>query len=1080
MSNSKVINTIRLIKNGLTKVENQQDLEDKISNLVKEQNASQFVYIEDKGMSYCNNPHAGYYVAKTYSYLTLFGEPVTSLLDVLKQLTPEQINQIADERHFSSSYDRSGFDATRLRVLYEGITKVDCLLTDYMIRGNRLNPFEKIYVFYGSFCASPALKQDHLSEVTFQSVPLEVKENYWSEPANPDVVFLAPANLDSIRVENLAQELTQLLFLYKEREQNNVLRELLIDAKERANVLTNKYEINSCSQEQVKNPGPTEKLFILSKDKIKTLRKNENFEVNRFSNSRNDAKGLLVANPVKSKSYAKFWFFNEKPIDGYNHQTLLREFRTYIYALRLKRTVEYKDIWAIKPDDISKVSFSVPKNSIVQHIYLSSLQEYSYIRTDTVFPGQLCDANFSNIIGLEVLVRLLECVTDPVVTSFLFSIGKTKTKLFLDSLIDLTIKQVFNKLMEAYNGSIGGKLDEAVVKKTKFNNFYGQLTPVQMVKLRQYINSGDVNEDVLNNHPLTVYLLLSTGSSLKNLNKKKTKIFDSMKTNAPIPKWFLNNLLDADLVIEDNNWNTEGNLAIAKYCYRTIKFHWGNTDRFMWMLDEDPKIFSQMDYKQMQKLIMWDMTLSNMTGNGFPISTSYLLNDHHQFPPDLNRGLLNKIYKEYSEEKNLDQREEKRREIVIKNFFGDFQQFWNIFSETLPYNSESYQPPQGTGFEYYSYEYRQLNRNTNDFFCYATFLFCYLTESNPYDNFEMFVCYISQILQWVKEAKERHQYRLDRDLIRNDFRPIEDTEEYIRDRINLLELSYEIPPRYMYNRARPGVNPNTEAEIQAYQNMLSLLGTFIFEAGAIGAARRQDGHKVTDTDLMAIQFTTIDGLTIENPEMGFRAIQITNAYDLKEEGSRMNHCVAMYRNYCQEGTRTIVHIEPIQTGGPKTLESTMELRFLPLEGNANYGETWNNQYNQRVRNYQHRSHRNGNPHQDTIRFADWLVKKWNATIVNEKYLLFTRLMTFFDDLAKANDGKTLKQQLAADKVPIKKPKAAKESVEEQNKTNKPVVRLTANTSLLKNINKAEVQPVQIIEVPIAEPDPGDIVEVQAV
>jgi hypothetical protein len=1050
-----------LLEHGLTHVSSDEDLKLKIEAF-KGQGITQFYFIKDTGLFSCTNPNRRYYETPNYAQVTLFGEPCTQVINIIKSLSPQQIKEISEYRSHHDGNVRQSFDYLSIGFLFKAIHGLDDI-ANRIFRSSNLNPFKPIAILHSS---SDLNLEDYA--VAIVSGELAVKDRYSTLGPDPEAVFASGLRRTPQRAGELPSKIMQLLEVYNSRDALETVLALFNEATTNAEPTTQTYYLNECPEDSYKNPGNTETLFLLPKNKIKSLRKLEGFDASRFSNPRNDSKGFLIANPVKSKSYAKFWFYGERSIDAFDKKLFLETLKESCCILKTTQRSVFKDIWRTKPDDISKVRFTSQEVPTVERINFDYTTN-AYLANDSALPAYLYETNFMQVATLEAVYTCINKIKQRDLAAFLLTLDREQAETIVESFIDVAASQVYDKMMIAYNGGIGGKVDANLIKKTKFAPMSVYLTKVQKVKLRQYINSGDVNEDVLNHQPLAVYLLLSTGSSLKNLNKKKTKIFDSMKINAKIPKWFLNKMLDSETLLENETHSLGSRLEASKYIYRAIKKHWGNTQKFAWMLNEDPKIFSQMDYEDVQKLIMWDMTTSKMREqhNWLASPYSYYLRNTHNAPEELNQHTLFNLYMAYTTETGLDKREVKRRELVVKSFFADFQKFWSLSYQRLSPYTTSWVSPQADPKPCVDYCFRPIYSYNNDFFCNAAFLFCYLTNSSPYESFEMFVCFISQILQWFKEAEERHNYRVSREPRRyGEFRPIYDTEEYLRDRINTLEISYTIPRRYNYRIN--GVNPNTPDEMAAYQNALSTFGTFIFEPRPIGVAA-QNGVKVTDEQLRTMRFPVIDGLTVENEKMGFRAIQMLNAAELKEEGQNMSHCVGSYRTSCLNGDKAIIHIEPIAKGLAKNMESTMEVRFLSREENASrYGEAWNNQYNQKLRNYQHRSHRNGTPHAETIKFADWLVKRWNTTATNPNYLGFVKLMEYFDILAKANGGKTLQQQLKTAKP---KPESKKEK-----KPNKEV-KLTANIGLLKDV---KVKEEQVFNVPVAEPDPNDMVPVQAV
>jgi hypothetical protein len=188
----------------------------------------------------------------------------------------------------------------------------------------------------------------------------------------------------------------------------------------------------------------------------------------------------------------------------------------------------------------------------------------------------------------------------------------------------------YGKYKDVFKSCIGTGLSDKIINQTNFASYYKFLSQKEKNSLKTYINSGLVNSDILDNHPVSLYLLLSCNLSVKRLNNKKINIFDGLKIEAEkIPKWIIN-LITGSLT---GDKVTLGSLALRKRFFIYFKSMWGNTNTFMWILDQDPKIFSSLNEKQIYNLMLFcnAMESYNIPENIFQFASSNLPSANTKF-----------------------------------------------------------------------------------------------------------------------------------------------------------------------------------------------------------------------------------------------------------------------------------------------------------------------------------------------------------------------------------------------------------------------------------------------------------------
>jgi len=157
--------------------------------------------------------------------------------------------------------------------------------------------------------------------------------------------------------------------------------------------------------------------------------------------------------------------------------------------------------------------------------------------------------------------------------------------------------------------ALGGTVDHELLKTTKFEPYIKYLSKSQHSKLRLAINKGDVNEDVLNLQPFTVWFLLNINVGLGRIKNKKKKIFDGLKWNQEPPIWLKNLIFKAPE--EVNTYSLEN----KKVLYKLVRQFWNDQRSYLWLLHDQPKIFSAMNEETLRYTLehqAWMMQTINL------------------------------------------------------------------------------------------------------------------------------------------------------------------------------------------------------------------------------------------------------------------------------------------------------------------------------------------------------------------------------------------------------------------------------------------------------------------------------------
>ena len=233
--------------------------------------------------------------------------------------------------------------------------------------------------------------------------------------------------------------------------------------------------------------------------------------------------------------------------------------------------------------------------------------------------------NFRSFL-IENLSSIRSEISKPGFSDFMSLEFKHKFSIYMS---EIFFKE-YGKYKDVFRSCIGTGLSDKIINQTNFASYYKFLSQKEKNSLKTYINSGLVNSDILDNHPVSLYLLLSCNLSVKRLNNKKINIFDGLKIEAEkIPKWIINLItgpLTGDKV-------TQESLALRKRFFIYFKSMWGNTNTFMWILDQDPKIFSSLNEKQIYNLMLFcnAMESYNIPENIFQFASSNLPSANTKF-----------------------------------------------------------------------------------------------------------------------------------------------------------------------------------------------------------------------------------------------------------------------------------------------------------------------------------------------------------------------------------------------------------------------------------------------------------------
>ena len=583
----------------------------------------------------------------------------------------------------------------------------------------------------------------------------------------------------------------------------------------------------------------------------------------------------------------------------------------------------------------------------------------------------------------------------------------------LDNLINMATYDSVSKFYDSYNEILGGEVSEDSIKNSKFGPYYGTLNITQQLNLRTFINKGTVKIDVLDNQPMTVWLLLANNVSLNRIKNKKAALLDSLSMNETLPKWLLNRIVE-NLTTEE--LKTKSSIVSAlndrKRFFQLCKMSWNSTNSMLWILHKEPKLFAELPMAQLHNFIAYCNEIEapsslKYTSNYWPYGAKPDTNVPNPYlcGADTMSGHLYKLYQDWTANK-----QNTNQDYEWKNFCLEFRKFLGVFlPDTVPYTSFRIQKPETVEVNHFvNNRLLVLNRAVNsDLWGHIAFLYGILTRETPYDSWENFSAFITQINYWIAQAKNWHEARrnernnLQAGRFNWDFRPILDTEEYVLYLISESGHWYAANDRDGNRRIALNLENQIVRDAEgydpiAYRAVAALWGTFIFKAVYVPRTTVLDRKQLEENTYEVLP--AMSGVhTMKGLDVPYRVTQLTNELQLRDEGSQMHHCVGGYHDRCINKTSVIFHMEPVDNNDTKsTRVSTLEL--LP---SSSYDRN-----SILLKVGQHYSIRNCTPHEDNRALGIWLAKTWTDCYNSSEYKMFVYLIKFLESLGSLHGGNT--------------------------------------------------------------------------
>lgn len=577
------------------------------------------------------------------------------------------------------------------------------------------------------------------------------------------------------------------------------------------------------------------------------------------------------------------------------------------------------------------------------------------------------------------------------------------------------IRQV-QKLYDIYEAVLGGEVDTDYIQDTKFADYYEYLNASQKTKLRTYMNQGTVNADVLNNQPLTVWLILSLGYSLNRIKGKKTKIFDALAIDSAIPKWIINKLLAP---LEEV---TEAKLDSIKNLFKAMKETWGDNESLLWIIEKEPKIFADLTLDELASIVMFANHSNAIVAKHSVVSKintyySYYLRNVDFAPQNVitkNVGtgvssiytIYEKAYKEAKKNNTLDdfEREWKTFAINFRDFIRNIIAQASISISDYRIKKKHSSEVENKG-DYYNRTALPQNpiHSANDFLVRAIYLYALFTGHAPTHDWNHFTAFIWQCNEWVEDSKRYWKLQNARpNAIQHTWSTVNSTEAYLGSLIQEQGRGH-IRQDNRYNRRENHDNPTIySAVMDMWPHWVAYPRDIVVEKG------------MSIDDMRANQYTPLSGVSyIELPKFNCKVQQILTQLDLTEEGKHMHHCVGGYHTQCSRGTDIIFHISPLEKPDNyvNNMESTLQWR-AGQEDSFTQG--------------QHYSYHNSRVHDNNSEAAKWLLSAYNKTIKSDQYKLFMQFLKLLDNLAQELDFIDFQSQLHSGKKFTEEQKKLKE------------------------------------------------------
>lgn len=748
------------------------------------------------------------------------------------------------------------------------------------------------------------------------------------------------------------------------------------------------------------------KVYFDSPDKIKKYIKDAPQNVKlRLSSNKLAKQGILAVDSPPGHPWSTFWTYRSKTPDAIDVKaTAIQRAYSDVTILMAAESSVYKEtdpctFDVVRDITLSEVcSTSVHASGFWGHLELEDFVRYFIYKAHVVALENLLDA-YENKADIELLAP------------------------FILELQNTSLESQLEELFAVYEKALGGKVDNSFIQKTAFQPYYNHLTDSQKIRLREFINAGSVNEDVLNNQPFTVWLLLTTNSSLNRLKTKKAKIFNSMRFEKPLPKWLLNYLL------EEPEKVTAAELNYKKKFFQMLKRTWGSNRTLAWLVASDDKIFSGIDKKALTNFLHHCNAVEAFEEAPHVSWYGY----YHTYPPKFicddretsfgSQNVFNDLYQAHLG--SLSDEDTAQEDYSHKQFLIEFKEFVeNFFQDS--YTLAAHKPNTKENFNDYSGTAPQYG--FNDLFNSSGFLYGVLAGVSPDSSWLAFKGFIKQMNQWVRDGKtwhtaeesrrQREAERQGHNFYSREYGIIRDTEAFVRELISQSGCWFEWHNQrwnadaqnerqvYYCSSEAPGAlvdTPDTGYSPSAYKGVAALCPFFIRDCRSIPRHSVEDIQSQKDN-----VYKPVPGLQGYEYK-GIKVTQILNEFSLREEGKNMNHCVGGFSNACASGASVIFHLQPApgamkEDGTPYPNTATTTLEWNPagvkvgVAGHVNTSTLPKGTVAKYTLGQHHAAH-NQRPYELNKEVANQMLKQWNKTMSSEKFQLFMKIMSLFDMLA---------------------------------------------------------------------------------
>lgn len=317
------------------------------------------------------------------------------------------------------------------------------------------------------------------------------------------------------------------------------------------------------------------------------------------ANSTSFRKGLLLSNPAHNdfRWHSAGTIHGGKPFDNYTKeqlfQSLLKDMPTGICLFHGKGS---------STDNTSStgtvdIEITVTDLEDSNTVYSVSNLCYEKSPNTNVFLATLHDS----LLGMRTFLRdFYKHGTRKPISSepyFNFTVDHDAQDRLNGLAMIVSFIATTNQIHTNFNKNLGGVLNDETILATKFGEGYKLLGDTQKLKLREYINKGTVNVDVLNNSPVTIYLLLKGGYTLNRIKEKKNEIFDDIGNLKDLPKWILNRLTAVPARLTGKEYE-------ARYTVFSILRSLYGKGNLLDLISWEPKIFSSMTDSEMEQMFI--------------------------------------------------------------------------------------------------------------------------------------------------------------------------------------------------------------------------------------------------------------------------------------------------------------------------------------------------------------------------------------------------------------------------------------------------------------------------------------------